>query len=281
MNNPLKILFLGFFFLLFSFNNSQSAEQITGEVGVRTTLRICADPNNLPYSNQKKEGYENKIANLFAKKLGNIPVVYVWFPMTSGFVYRTLQAKLCDLIVTFPAVHEFVQNSNPFYTSSYVLMSLEKKNIEVSSLSDPAIKEKNYKIGIIHATPPSSSIAKYALFEQVQFYRQAADPRKQKPWGDIAEDLRNNKIDLAVVWGPYAGYEAQKSSEPIKLIPLIKEEKISRGKMIYRFTMGIRKNEPEWEKTINNLIKENQEEINQILREYNVPLLDKLGNPLK
>ena len=201
--------------------------------------------------------------------------------MTSGFVRRTLRAKLCDLIITFPAVHEFVQNSNPFYTSSYALISLEKKDITVDSLSDSQIKEKKYKIGLIHATPPSSSVAKYDLFKQVKFYVQAADPRKQKPWATIAEDLRNEKIDIGVVWGPYAGYQAKKSEMPLRLIPLVKEEKISRGKMVYRFTMGIRKNEPEWEKTINTLIKENQKEINLILEDYGIPLLDNLGQPLK
>ncbi len=277
----MKILFLSFFCLLFLFKTSHSAQEVTGELGVRSKLRVCADPNNLPYSNQNKEGYENKIADLFAKKLGNIPIVYAWYPMTSGFVRRTLQAKLCDLIITFPAVHEFVQNSNPFYTSSYTLMTLEEKKITVETLSDPIIKDKKYKIGIIHATPPSSSVAKYGLFKQVKFYKQAADTRHEKPWAVITEDLRKGDIDIGVIWGPYAGYEAKISKLPIKLIPLIKEEKISRGKMVYRFTMGIRKNEPEWEKTINNLIKENQEEINQILREYGIPLLDNLGKPLK
>ena len=280
MPNRLKILLIGFF-LLFIYKDSYSAQQITGELGVKTTLRVCADPSNLPYSNQNEEGYENKIAKLFAKKLGDIPIVYTWYPMTSGFVRRTLRAKLCDLIITFPAVHEFVQNSNPFYTSSYALISLEKKDITVDSLSDSQIKEKKYKIGLIHATPPSSSVAKYDLFKQVKFYVQAADPRKQKPWATIAEDLRNEKIDIGVVWGPYAGYQAKKSEMPLRLIPLIKEEKISRGKMVYRFTMGIRKNEPEWEKTINTLIKENQKEINLILEDYGIPLLDNLGQPLK
>jgi len=279
--NPFKIFLLGFFYLVFFFSSAYSGQQITGEVGVKTILRICADPNNLPYSSQNNEGYENKIADLFAKKLGNIPVTYSWYPMTSGFVRRTLNAKTCDLIVTFPAIHEFVQNSNPFYNSSYVLMSLEEKNIDVQTLSDHEIKEKKYKIGIIHATPPSSYVAKYKLFEQVKFYRQAADPRRQKPWRDMTNDLVDGKIDIAIIWGPYAGYEAKKAKKPIKIFPLTKEEKISRGKMVYRFTMGIRKNEPEWEKTVNNLIKENQEEINKILRGYGVPLLDKLGNPLK
>ena len=281
MINLLKILFLGFFCLIILFKNSYSAQQITGELGVKTTLRICADPNNLPYSNLKEEGYENKIAQLFAKKLGDIPVYYTWFPMTSGFVRRTLRENVCDLIITFPAVHEFVQNSNHYYVSSYVLMTLEDKKINVDTLSDPIIKNKKYKLGVIHATPPSSSIAKYGLFGQVKFYKQAADPRKEKPWADIAEDLRNEKIDIGIVWGPYAGYQAKISKVPIKLTPLIKEKEISRGKMVYRFTMGIRKNEPEWGNTINQLIKDNQEEIYQILREYKIPLLDNLGNPLK
>ena len=257
-----------------------SAEQITGEFGVKSTLRICADPNNLPYSNQKKEGYENKIAELFAKKLGDIPVFYTWYPMTSGFVRRTLNAKTCDLIITFPAIHEFVQNSNPFYNSSYVLMTLEENNINIKKLSDPIIKEKNYKIGIIHATPPSSHVAKNSLFDQVEFYLQAADPRKQKPWKEMTNDLVSGKLDIAILWGPLAGYEAKLSEKPIKMVPLTNEEKVGRGKLVYRFTMGIRRNEPEWEKPINNLIKENQEDINKILREYNIPLLDNLGNPL-
>ena len=281
MFNFLKIFLVSFFYLVSSVGLSYSAQEITGEFGVKTSLRICADPNNLPYSAQNNEGYENKIADLFAKKLGNIPVTYSWYPMTSGFVRRTLDAKTCDLIVTFPAIHEFVQNSNPFYNSSYVFMSLEERNINIKTLSDPEIKEKKYKIGIIHATPPTSYVAKYKLFEQAKFYRQAADPRKQKPWTDITNDLVNGKIDIAILWGPLAGYEAKKAKKPIKIVPLTKEEIVSRGKLVYRFTMGIRRNEPEWEKTINNLIKDNQEEINEILRGYGVPLLDNLGNPLK
>ena len=281
MFNSLKIFLIGFFYLTSSVHLSYSAQEITGEYSVKTSLRICADPNNLPYSSQDNEGYENKIADLFAKKLGNIPVIYSWYPMTAGFVRRTLNAKTCDLIVTFPAVHEFVQNSNPFYNSAYVLMSLEEKDIKIKTLSDPEIVEKKYKIGIIHATPPSSYVAKYKLFDQVKFYRQAADPRKQKPWVDVTNDLVDGKIDIGILWGPYAGYEAKKAKKPIKIVPLTKEEITSRGKLVYRFTMGIRRNEPEWEKTINNLIKDNQEEINQILRGYGVPLLDKLGNPLK
>ena len=281
MFNFLKIFLLGFFYLTSSVHPSYSAQEITGEFGVKTSLRICADPNNLPYSHQNNLGYENKIADLFAKKLGNIPVTYSWYPMTSGFVRRTLDAKTCDLIITFPAIHELVQNSNPFYSSSYVMMTLEERNINIKSISDPIIKEKNYKIGIIHATPPTSHVAKNKLFEQVKFYRQAADPRKQKPWKDMTNDLVEGKIDIAILWGPYAGYETKLAKKKIKLVPLTKEEKVGRGTMVYRFTMGIRRNEPEWGKTINDLIKDNQEEINEILREYNIPLLDNLGNPLK
>ena len=281
MGSPLKIFFAILFCLLLLFKYSYSAQEVSGEVGVKSSLRVCADPNNLPYSNQKLEGYENKIANLFAKKLGDIPVLYSWYPMTSGFVRRTLDAKTCDIIITFPAIHELVQNSNPFYSSSYVMMTLEEKNINIKSLSDPIIKEKNYKIGIIHATPPTSHVAKNKLFEQVKFYLQAADPRKQKPWTDITNDLVNGELDIAILWGPYAGYEAKLAKKKIKLVPLTKEEKVGRGTMVYRFTMGIRRNEPEWGKTINNLIKDNQSEINEILREYNIPLLDNLGNPLK
>ena len=276
-----KIFLASLFCILIIIKYSYSAQEVTGEVGVKSSLRVCADPNNLPYSNQELEGYENKIANLFAKKLGDIPVLYTWYPMTSGFVRRTLNAKTCDLIITFPAIHEFVQNSNPFFSSSYVMMTLEEKNINIKSLSDPIIKEKDYKIGIIHATPPTSHVAKNKLFEQVKFYLQAADPRKQKPWTDITNDLVNGELDIAILWGPYAGYESKLAKKKIKLVPLTKEEKVGRGTMVYRFTMGIRRNEPEWGKTINNLIKDNQSEINEILREYNIPLLDNLGNPLK
>ena len=201
MFNFLKIFLLGFFYLTSSVHLSYSAQEITGEYSVKTSLRICADPNNLPYSSQDNEGYENKIADLFAKKLGNIPVTYSWYPMTSGFVRRTLDAKTCDLIITFPAIHELVQNSNPFYSSSYVMMTLEEKNIDIKSLSDPIIKEKNYKIGIIHATPPTSHVAKNKLFDQAKFYLQAADPRKQKPWKEITDDLVSGKLDIAILEG--------------------------------------------------------------------------------
>jgi quinoprotein dehydrogenase-associated probable ABC transporter substrate-binding protein len=248
----------------------------TAEAVDRSSLRVCADPGNLPFSNQAGEGFENKIAELLAAELG-VPLRYTWFPQATGFVRNTLMARKCDLVIGISLGFELLQNTNPYYHSSYALVYRADSGLEVSSLDDPILKEE--RLGVIAGTPPSSLIAKYGLLGQVRPYHLVADTRFNQPGKRMVDDIAKGEVDVGALWGPIAGYYAKDHNPTISVVPLV--SKPGEVKMDYRITMGIRFNEPDWKHEINNLIEKKQPEIDAILKAYGVPLLDARGQPLR
>jgi quinoprotein dehydrogenase-associated probable ABC transporter substrate-binding protein/PQQ-dependent catabolism-associated CXXCW motif protein len=243
-----------------------------GELVDRSALRVCADPNNLPFSNQKGEGFENEIAELLAERL-DLPVRYTWHPQTMGFVRNTLQAYLCDIVMGVASTGELVQNSNPYYRSTYVLAYRTADGERFADLASPAIKDAT--VGVIAGTPPANLLMERSLLGQTRSYHLMVDTRFYNPGRDMIADLAAGEIDVALIWGPIAGYWAGKQSEPITLVPLRSDRPGRR--LDFRISMGIRHNEPEWKQQINDLIRELQPEITAILERYDVPLLDNQG----
>jgi quinoprotein dehydrogenase-associated probable ABC transporter substrate-binding protein/PQQ-dependent catabolism-associated CXXCW motif protein len=246
----------------------------TGELVDRSQLRVCADPADLPFSNDQGAGFENKIAELVADRLG-VPLTYTWYPQTTGFVRNTLRANRCDLIMGVVAADELVQNTNPYYRSSYVLAYRTADKDRFGDIDSPLMELA--RIGVVAGTPPSDILARRGLFTQVQPYQLVVDTRVDQPARQMIEDLANRRIDAALVWGPIAGYWAAQQQVPITLAPLASDP---RGglRMDFRISMGMRPAEPEWKHTINNLIRELQPQIQAILLDYHVPLLDEQGN---
>ena len=248
-------------------------------------LRVCQDPNNLPFSNVKGEGIENKLAELFAKKLG-WKLDYFSFPQRMGFIRNTIKFKLpgtnyrCDIIMGVPSGFDQVAVTKPYYRSTYALVFAKGKNLDgVKSKQDFLQLDqkilKKLKIGLYDRSPASQWLSRRGLLEQAVPYRMMnADPN-QYPGEIIEKDLAAGKIDVAVVWGPLGGYFAKKITQPeLSIVPLTSEPGVN---FQYEMAMGVRFGEKEWKAQVEKFLDENKSEITAILREFNVPLLDETG----
>ncbi len=239
-------------------------------------LRVCADPNNLPFTNEKKEGFENRLAEFLAGKLGK-SVSYTYFPMVTGFVRKTLGEFKCDVILGYPQGDELVQNTNAYYRTTYALIYKPGNGLDgLDMMGDPRLKDK--RIGIVAGTPPSSIMARNGLMARAKPYPLMVDTRYESSTQKMIADLKAGEIDVAVLWGPFAGYYAKQSAEPLVVVPLLKEKKNTH--MVFRITMGVRASDQEWKRTLNNLLRDNQKDINGILLEFGVPLLDEQDHPI-
>jgi quinoprotein dehydrogenase-associated probable ABC transporter substrate-binding protein len=240
-------------------------------------LRVCADPNNMPFSNEAGEGIENRLAELFAQKLGRKGVTYTFFPQVTGFVRNTLGANLCDVIMGYPQGDELVQNTNPYYRTTYALVFKPGSGLDgVESLDDPRLKGK--RIGVIAGTPPATNLAKNGLIGNARPYHLMVDTRFDHPAEEMAADIRSGAIDAGLLWGPMAGYFAKEGEPQLTVVPLVKEKGGSR--MAYRITMGVRPSDQEWKRQLNEVIRDNQAEINKILLGFGVPLVDEQDRPI-
>jgi quinoprotein dehydrogenase-associated probable ABC transporter substrate-binding protein len=239
-------------------------------------LRVCADPRNLPFSNEKGEGFENKLAELFAEKLQK-KLDYVYFPQATGFVRMTLGAHRCDVILGFPQGDDLVQGTNPYYRTAYALIARQGSGLEdVATLEDERLKGKH--IGVVAGTPPATNMAVAGLMANAKPYPLMIDTRIDSSAEAMIKDLTAGAIDAGVLWGPMAGFYARKSGQPLHVTPLIKET--TGPKLIYRIGMGVRPADQNWKRQLNRLIQENQGEINRILLDFGVPLLDESDRPI-
>lgn len=250
--------------------------QNLGELVDRTTLRVCADPNDLPFSNEKGEGFENRIAELMAARLG-VPLAYTWHPQTVGFVRNTLRAGRCDLIMGVVAADELVQNTNPYYRSSYMLVHRADEAERFGALDRPGMRQA--RIGLVAGTPAADLLVRHGLMARVRPYQLMVDTRIDQPARRMIEDLARGEIDAALLWGPIAGYWAERQPVPLTLVPLMSDPRTGL-RLDFRISMGIRPNEPEWKREVNRLIRELQPQIQAILLDYGVPLLDEQGRPI-
>jgi quinoprotein dehydrogenase-associated probable ABC transporter substrate-binding protein len=233
-------------------------------------FRVCADPHNLPYSDTDSAGFENRIAELFAKELGK-SVSFTWFPNAPGFVRRTLAVYKCDIIMGMPQGDDIVQVTNPYYRTAYTLIFKPGRGLDgVDALTDQRLKDK--RIGIVAGTPPATNLVLDGLIGKVKSYPLVIDTRYDSSAAAMIHDILEETIDAGVLWGPLAGYYAKQSKEPLTIVPLLKESNGPR--MTYRIGMGVRFSDQNWKRQLNQLIQSKQKEITAILLSYGVPLLD-------
>src|SRR4051812_26912749 len=197
----------------------------TGDLSIELVdpkvLRVCADPRNLPFSNEKGEGFENKLAELFADKLQK-KLDYMYFPQATGFVRMTLGAHRCDVIMGFPQGDELVQGTNPYYRTAYALVAKPGSGLdEVTTLEDERLKGKH--IGIVAGTPPGTNMAANGLMLNAKPYPLMIDTRYDSTSQAMIDDLKSGKIDAAILWGPIAGFYAKKENPPLRVTLLVKE----------------------------------------------------------
>ncbi|MFD2142522.1 substrate-binding domain-containing protein [Ancylobacter oerskovii] len=243
----------------------------------RSTLRVCADPANMPFTNEKGEGFENRIADLLAKKL-NVPLDYTWFPQATGFYRMTLGLKRCDIVMGYVAGGDPVLNTNPYYKSAWVLITRKGGPLDgVDTLADPRLK--GLHVGIVAGSPAGDHLQRNGLMGFARPYALMVDRRFENPAEQMIADINAGTIDAGILWGPIGGYYARRSEAPLNVVPLTKE----RGdpQMVYRITFGIRPGELNWKHQLNEFITGAQPEINRLLLDYGVPLLDERNQPIE
>jgi quinoprotein dehydrogenase-associated probable ABC transporter substrate-binding protein len=248
----------------------QDSTDLSIELVDPRVLRVCADPRNLPFSDEKGSGFENKLAELFAEKLQK-KLDYTFFPQATGFVRMTLAAHRCDVIMGFPQGDEIAQGTNPYSRTAYALVTRKGSGLEdITSLADERLKGKH--LGIVAGTPPATYMAANGLMANAKPYPLMIDTRVDSSAAAMMNDLGSGEIDAAVLWGPMAGYYAKQANPPLHVTPLVNEK--SGPQLVYRIGMGVRSADQNWKRVLNRLIAENQPAINKILLDYGVPLLD-------
>jgi mxaJ protein len=234
-------------------------------------LRVCADPDNLPYSNEQLEGFENKIAAQIAQGMG-AKLTYTWWPHQRGLIRRTLNEQQCDVLIGIPKGYDPVLWTKPYYRTAYVIASLKDRGPEVTSLDDPILNQ--IKIGVHVNTPPHDALAERGIVgDNVIVYRLFQTPQinPQEYLGQIIEDLLAAKIDVALVWGPFAGYYVKKRSAPLKLVPLRGDGPAT--PFTFDISMGVRKGDKALKAELEEVLDKDAAVIRAILEEYGVPLV--------
>jgi mxaJ protein len=236
-------------------------------------LRVCADPDNMPASNQKGEGYENKIAELIAKEW-NAKLEYAWWPVRRGFFSRALNGRYCDVALTAPSGLDMAGTTKPYFRSAYVIVYRKDSGLNLTSLDDPAWKKLKIGVNLLNSdaenTPPAMALSRHGVVGNLigfsTFYSELDRPE------DIINAVVSKKVDAAIVWGPLAGYFAGKAAVPLEVRP-IEHDSLSGIPFAFNMSMGVRRRDTDLRDSLQTVIEKKGPEIQGILRKYGVPLL--------
>ncbi len=255
--------------------HSPARAQQSPDLVSQTELRVCADPHNLPFSNQQGEGFENKIAELLAHDL-NLKISYTWYPDSQGFVRATLMKNRCDVIIGTVAGVEDMATTDAYYHTGYVMLTRQADNITTDKISDWKIAGRRF--GLIAATPPTDLIIQHNLMDQTNIYPLIVDTRVDQPGHTMVQDIGKGTVDVGLLWGPIAGFYAKHDNLPLRLTFLNPED--SKVRLDYHIAMGVRPGDIAFRRRLNTVIAKDEKQITQILRDYNIPLLDEQNHPL-
>jgi len=243
-------------------------------------LRVCADPNNLPFSNDRLEGFENRIVELIAQDLG-ATVAYTWRAQRRGFLREGLRAEACDLVPGLPSNMEGVRTTAPYYRSSYVFVTRADEPIP-QSFNDALLRERKVGVQLVGDdgwnTPPAHALARRGIVENVRGYSLYGDYREPNPPARIIEAVADGSIDVAVAWGPLGGYFASRQAVPLKIAPVKPLFDGPQLPMVWDISMAVRKEDDALRYEIEGALTRLKPRIDAVLEEYGVPRLD---GPLK
>ncbi|MER9657679.1 substrate-binding domain-containing protein [Mesorhizobium sp. M0152] len=246
-------------------------------------LRVCADPNNMPFSNASGQGFENKIAEIVADELG-AKLSYIWWAQRRGFVRNTLKAGLCDLVPGTPANLEMLRTTTPYYRSSYVFV-MRKDGPDITSFNDPRLRELRIGVQLIGDdganSPPVQALGRRGIVGHLIGYPVYGDYSAPNPPARIVEAVANGEVDLAVVWGPLAGYFAARQKVSLKLTPVTPRTDGPLLPMIYDISMGVRREDDALRGEVDAALAKHKAEIDSVLTQFGVPRLDAGGSPVR
>jgi mxaJ protein len=237
-------------------------------------LRVCADPNNLPFSNRHGDGFENRLAEMVASDLGR-KLQYTWWAQRRGYVRNTLKDRRCDLWPGVATQVEMLATTQPYYRSSYVFVSRADRKLDVASFDDPRLKR--LKIGVQMVgddaanTPPAHALARRGIVDNVRGYMLYGDYSQPNPPAAIVRAVDRGDVDLAVVWGPLAGYFAARASHPLRLTPVQPWLDGPQWPMVFDISMGVRRDDAELRGRLDQLLERRRPQIEALLQAYGVP----------
>ena len=244
-------------------------------------LKVCADPNNLPFSNERREGFENKIAEMVAREL-NAKVRYTWWAQRRGFVRNTLNARECDLLIGVPSSFERASTTNPYYRSTYVFVTRRDRHIRISSFDDPVLKTLRIGVQMIGDdftnTPPAHALSKRNIIRNVRGYSVYGDYRQPNPPARIIDALVKRDVDVAIAWGPLAGYFAGRAPVALEITPVSPQIDLPYLPFVFDISMGVRRGDNAFRDELNAIIARRKGEIDGILDRYGVPRVKSAGN---
>jgi len=239
-------------------------------------LRVCADPNNLPYSNERQEGFENRIAELVAREM-KAELRYVWWAQRRGYIRNSLRAGLCDLFIGMPTGLDMVLVTRPYYRSTYAFVT-KRDGPRITSFDDPKLKRLRIGVQIIGDdfanAPPAEALAHRGIVRNVRGYTVLGNYREPNPPSRIVRAVANGEVDVAVVWGPVAGYFARKSTVPLRVVPVSPEVDVPYLPFVFDIAMGVRHGETALRDSLDAVIARRQRDIDRILADYGVPRAD-------
>jgi mxaJ protein len=239
-------------------------------------LRVCADPNNLPFSDRAGRGFENKVVELIARDLGST-VDYTWWAQRRGYVRHTLKADVCDIWSGVVSGAEMMASTRSYYRSSYVFVTRADRGLHIASFDDAQLRKLVIGVQMVGSdamnTPPAHALARRGIVQNVRGYMLYGDYRQPHPPSAIIDAVENGDVDVAVVWGPVAGYFAAQGSTPLTLEPVEPWRDGTELPMAFYISMGVRRGDNALLQRLNDTLERNHTAISAILAEYHVPVL--------
>jgi mxaJ protein len=247
--------------------------QMRPNVEKHGVLRVCADPDNMPLSNQKGEGYEQKIAELIGKEW-NSKIEYAWWPVRRGFFSRALNGRYCDVAIEATAGLDMAGVTKPYFRSGYFFVTRKDSGLDITSLADPRLKKLKIGVNLLNSdaenTPPAMALSRYGVVGNLSgystFYTDSVRPE------DIINAVAKKEIDVAIVWGPLAGYFAQRSKVPLQLRPLAERDSLSDFPFRFNIAMGVRRRDRALRDSLQVVLDRKAPEIQTILKQYGIPV---------
>lgn len=237
-------------------------------------LRVCADPNNLPWSNQQQQGFENRIASLIAGDMG-MQVSYVWYSQGEKFFRKTLDAGACDVVMGVPAGMDEAATTHPYYVSSYAFLSRRDRHLEIRSLDDPRLRTLRIGVHILgeqdDSLPPVHALISRGIVTNLVGYSIFGNLNEHNPSADLIRAVVNRDVDVAVVWGPLAGYFARQSPVPLDVTPIAADPKNPGLPMAFAIGMGVRPGDEALRQRLDAELARRQPEIQRLLIAYGIP----------
>jgi len=240
------------------------------------TLRVCSDPNNLPFSNVRQEGFENRLADLIARDAGT-RVEYTWWAQRRGFLRNTLNAGVCDVVIGYPEGGDMVRTSTPYYRSTYVFVTRRSRRLRIQSFDDERLRRLRIGVQLVGDdgadTPPAHALSPRGVIANVVGFSVYGDYRTSSPPAAIVGAVARGDVDVATVWGPLAGYFAARQPEPLDLVP-VRPSIDDHIPQTFAISMAVRRDDAARLAWLNRFLERRQAEIARILATYHVPRLE-------